>query len=104
MTLIQNTLQFDKYLPSRRAAALVLTDLLNGMQSLEQYQDYLLPIYRTLKYISENDPDLHMQIHAGNGLKCLRDKIKDAFTQEQALEKEIKIFGVKSEEKRILFK
>ncbi|XP_031619242.1 transport and Golgi organization protein 6 [Contarinia nasturtii] len=98
MILIQNTLQLDKYLPTRRAAALVLTDLLKGMQNLEQYQEFLLPIYRNLKSISKNDPDLHMQIHARNGLECLREKIKEAFTTETKMEKEIRIFDIKTDE------
>lgn len=104
MLLIQNTLQLDKYLPTRRAAALVLTDLLKGMQNLEQYQQFLLPIYRNLKNISENDPDLHIQIHARNGLACLKDKIKEAFTTEPKMEKEIRIFDVKTDEKIVRYK
>lgn len=102
MTLIQNTLQYDKYLPGRRAAAMVLTDLLNGMKNLEQYQDYLLQIYRMLKHIEQNDEDLHLQIHARNGLVCLRDKIKEAFTTDVKMEKEIRIFDVKNDE--VIFK
>lgn len=94
MLMIQNTLQHDKYLQTRRAAALVLTDLLAGMQNLEQYQDYLLPVYRNLKSIAETDPDLHMQIHAKNGLAILRDKIKEAFSVDEKMVKEIKIVDV----------
>ncbi|XP_055302792.1 transport and Golgi organization protein 6 [Sitodiplosis mosellana] len=104
MLLIQNTVQFDKYLPTRRAAALVLTDLLNGMQNLEQYQDYLLPIYRILKNIAENDADLHIQIHARNGLDALSNKIKEALTAESKMEKEIRIFGVKNDDEPFKYK
>lgn len=95
MTLIQNTLQLDKYVPARRAAALVLTDLLNGMKNLDQFQDHLLPIYRTLKHIEENDPDLHIQIHARNGLIYLRDKIKEMLTPDVKFEKNIQIVNTK---------
>lgn len=94
MLLIQNTILYDGYLQTRRAAALVLTDLLRGMHSLEQYQDFLLPIYRSLKNVLETDPDLHMQIHAQNGLKILRDKIKEALSVEETMEKEIQIVDV----------
>lgn len=87
---------YDTYLPTRRASALILTDLLEGMQNLEQYQEFLLPIYRTLKAIAEKDPDLHMQIHARNGLKYLKEKIKDAFTPESKMQKEINIFDIKN--------
>lgn len=94
MVMIQNTIQYDKYLPARRAAALVLTDLLNGMKSLEQYQEFLLPIYQCLKSIMETDSDLQMQIHARNGLDGLKDKIKEALTPKSKFEKEIKIFNI----------
>lgn len=104
MTLIQNTLQCDKYLPTRRAAALVLADILNGMNDLQQFQEFLLPIYRTLKYLAENDADLHVQVHARNGLAYLRDKVKELFMSEQKFEKEIRIFDVKNDDKPILFK
>lgn len=102
--LIQNTLLHDKYIATRRAAALVLTDLLRGMQSLEQYQEFLLPIYRNLKNIADHDPDLHMQIHARNGLECLKEKIKEALTMDVKMEKEIRIFDIKSANTSFLYK
>lgn len=86
---------YDKYLPARRAAASILTDLLKGMQNWEQYQDFLLPIYRNLKTIAEKDLDLHMQIHARNGLECLTEKIENALAPELKMEKEINIFDIK---------
>lgn len=97
-------MQFDNYLPTRRAAALVLTDLLEGMQNLEQYQEFLLPIYRMLKNIAKNDSDLHMQIHARNGLDYLSDKIKQTLTTEAKMEKQIRILDVKSGEKTVRYK
>lgn len=102
--LIQNTLLYDKYLPARRSAALVLTDLIKGMQHLEQFQEFLLPIYRNLKHISQTDSDLHMQIHARNGLDCLSDKIKKSLTPDLKMEKEIQIFNIDSSNKSIQFK
>lgn len=66
------------------------------MRNLEQYQEHLLPIYRTLKAIANEDSDLHMQIHARNGLECLKEKIKDALTPEMKMEKEINIFDIKN--------
>lgn len=94
--MIRNTIQYDKYLPTRRAAASVLTDLLRGIYELEPYQEFLLPIYRTLRDIAESDPDLQMQIHARNGLDSLRVKIKEALTPEIKLEKEIRILDVQN--------
>lgn len=102
--LIQNTLLYDEHIQTRRSAALVLTDLLRGMPSLEQYQEFLLPIYRNLKRIADRDPDLHMQIHARNGLECLKGKIKEALTLDVKIEKEIRIFDIKSENTPIQYK
>lgn len=104
MNVIQNTLEHDKYLPARRASAVLLTDLLNGMKSLEEYQNYLLPLYRLLKHISENDDDLKMQIHARNGLQILKDKVKESTNSSPKFEKEIKVFGVKSDANVVRFK
>lgn len=104
MLLIQNVLKYDKYIPARRAAALVLSDLLRGMPSLEEFRDFLMPIFRTLRDIKHNDSDLHVQIHATNGLECLKDKIKDALSVEIKLEKEISIFDVASKENSIRYK
>lgn len=95
MQAVQNTLLYDKYLPTRRASALILTDILKGMQNLEQYQEFLLQIYRTLKDIANKDPDLHMQIHARNGLECLKEKITNELTPKINMEKEINIFDIK---------
>lgn len=104
MALIQHAIEFDEYLPAKRASALVLTDILQGMTSLEQYQDYLLPVYRLLKRVAENNSDLQMQIHARNGQQVLRDKVKEAFNSEPKMEKEIKIFDVKCDDPVIRFK
>lgn len=104
MFLIQNILQCDTYLPARRAAALVLSDLLRGMSNLEEFQDFLLPIYRTLKHIKDNDSDLHVQIHATNGLECLKNKIKEALSKEIKIEKEISICDVRNNENSIRYK
>lgn len=100
MTAVQNTLLYDKYMPTRRASALILTDLLRGMENLEQYQDFLLSIYRNLKAIAEHDQDLHMRIHARNGLECLTAKIRSELTSESKMEKEINIFDFKKTAER----
>lgn len=104
MLLIQNVLQHDEYLPTRRAAALVLSDVLKGMSNLGEFQEFLLPIYRTLKFIEGNDSDLHIQIHAKNALACLNDKIKEELTCESKIEKEIRILDIKSNENSIRYK
>lgn len=104
ITVIKHILEHDEYVPARRAAAMVLSDVFNGMKSLTEYEEYLLPMYRLLKEIAENDPDLNVQIHARNGLEHLKEKVKDAFNAVPKLEKKIKILGVKSQENSIRFK
>ncbi|XP_055370867.1 transport and Golgi organization protein 6 [Condylostylus longicornis] len=99
LQLIESILQTDKYLPVRRASILVLVQLLSGMDNLSDFQEYLLPIYRILKFIAANESDPPMQIHANNGLKILAEKCKKLFLAEQSLQKEIKIFGIKDEAK-----
>lgn len=102
--MIQNVLTHDKYLPARRSAAIVLNDLIKGMQGLEQYQDFLLPIYRNLKKVSENDIDLHTQIHARDGLEILKDKIREALTPDMKMEKEIRVFDIENSKQSIKYK
>lgn len=103
-TVIQRTLEHDEYVPARRASAMVLSDLLHGMRNLTEFEEYLLPIYRLLKELAENDPDLHVQIHARNALEHLKDKMKEAFNASPKLEKEINILDVKPQENVIRFK
>lgn len=83
---------------------MVLSDVLQGMKSLTDHEDFLLPMYRLLKEIAENDPDLNVQIHARNGLEHLKDKVKDTFNAKPKIEKEIKILGVNPQENVIRFK
>lgn len=103
MTVIRHTLEHDAYVPARRASAMVLTDILHGINNLTEYEEYLLPMYRLLKEIAENDSDLNVQIHARNGLEHLKGKVKDALNSSPKLEKEIKILGIKPQENVIRF-
>lgn len=104
ITVIRHTLEHDEYVPARRASAMVLSDVLRGMNSLTDHEDFLLPMYRLLKEIAENDSDLNVQIHARNGLEHLKDKVKDTFNARPKIEKEIKILGVNPQENVIRFK
>lgn len=97
MTIVDQTIEHDEYLPARRAAAFLLGEILNGSQSLIDQQDILLPIYRKLKDIAEKDADHQMRIHARNGLLLLKEKVLNAFSASQNLQKEIKVMGVKLE-------
>lgn len=95
MLLIEATLQTDTYLPARRASVLILSQLLWGMDNLVDFQETLLPIYRLLTAIVQNDKDEKTRVHATNGLSYLKDKCKAFLFQEPNMEKEIKIFGIK---------
>lgn len=104
LTVIKHTLEHDDYVPARRASTLLLNDLLLGMNNLIDFQEHLLPIYRLLKQLADNDPDINVQIHARNGLELIKDKVKDAFNVSPKIEKKIRIRGVKSQENVITFK
>lgn len=104
IAFVRHTIRFDQYLPARRASAFLLTEILGADCRLEDQQDYLLPLYRELKTITEADDDLQMQIHARNGLAKLRDKVKDALTPSDKLEKNIQISNVKTKLDEIRFK
>lgn len=98
MTMVENIIDHDKYLPARRAAALILANLLTGIENLADYQECLLPIFKLLNRIAQNDEDRQIRVHAQNGLDQLKQKIKEFLMPERKMEKEIKIFGIKDEE------
>uniref|UniRef100_A0A1A9WK65 RNA polymerase II assembly factor Rtp1 C-terminal domain-containing protein n=1 Tax=Glossina brevipalpis TaxID=37001 RepID=A0A1A9WK65_9MUSC len=100
--LIDCELTSGKYLPAKRAAVMVLSDLLEGMDNLFDYEEMLLPIYRLLKCLAySKQSDEKIRLHATNGLKNLSEKcvkLMETITASR-LEKEIKIFGVKDKSK-----
>lgn len=81
----------DNYLPSKRAATMVLSQVLAGLPSLMDFQHFLLPIYHLLKDILANEPDEQTRLHAGVGLDHLNEKTKDFLNPQLKFEKEIKI-------------
>uniref|UniRef100_A0A1B0G3T9 RNA polymerase II assembly factor Rtp1 C-terminal domain-containing protein n=1 Tax=Glossina morsitans morsitans TaxID=37546 RepID=A0A1B0G3T9_GLOMM len=105
LQLIDCELTSGKYLPAKRAAVMVLSDLLEGMDNLFDYEEMLLPIYRLLKCLAySKQSDEQIRIHATNGLKNLSEKCTKLVESITAscLEKEIKILGVKDSYKRDL--
>lgn len=98
MIILQSVIQNDTYLPARRSAVMVLTDIINGIENIIDFQEILLPVYKTLRYIVTNENDRSMRIHAESGLEHLSSKIKDFLIPKQSAHKEIKIFGIKDEE------
>ncbi|XP_065357642.1 transport and Golgi organization protein 6 [Calliphora vicina] len=110
LNIIDCELTSGKYLPAQRAAVMVLSDLLAGMDNLFDYEEMLLPIYRLLKYLVNSEKhDEKIRIHASNGLKCLSEKCKELFRtaleqqqQGASLTKEIKIMGIHDKPKRSL--
>ena len=88
---LESIIKCDDYLPSKRAASMVLSQILAGLPNLMDFQDYLLPIYRLLKEILANEADPQTRIHAEIGLDHLKTKTKDFLSTKQMVEKEIKI-------------
>ncbi|EDW64816.1 transport and Golgi organization protein 6 isoform X1 [Drosophila virilis] len=97
--LINAELSSGRYLPAKRGALLVLAELLAGMDSLLDYQDMLLPIYRLLRAIEANEScDPQMRQHAANGLKILNEKCRELLktaSPANQLHREIQVLGIK---------
>lgn len=98
MVILQSVIQNDNYLPARRSAVMVLTDIIYGIDNLIDFQEILLPVYKTLRDIAINENDQSMRVHAESGLKQLNSKIKDFLIPKESVHKEIKIFNVKDDE------
>uniref|UniRef100_A0A182RBN5 RNA polymerase II assembly factor Rtp1 C-terminal domain-containing protein n=1 Tax=Anopheles funestus TaxID=62324 RepID=A0A182RBN5_ANOFN len=91
-TSIQSIVDTDRYLPARRAAILVLSQLLEGIDSLMDFQEYLLLIYRFLKHVITTDNDDVTKLQAAVALDHLKAKTKD-FLQINPDEMERRMFG-----------
>lgn len=99
MLLVNSIILNDKYLPARRAATMVLSQLICGIDNLIDFQECLLPVYRTLKHIlSSSDQDQSSQIHANIAIDHLHVKIKEFLQPNVLVEKEIKIFDIKNKD------
>lgn len=81
----------DEYLPSKRAATMVLSQILAGLPNLMDFQDFLLPIYRLLKEIIETEGDEETKAHATVGLEHLNEKTKDFLNPNLDVAMEIRI-------------
>ncbi|KAH8409439.1 hypothetical protein KR222_005047 [Zaprionus bogoriensis] len=98
LQLIDAELSTGRYLPTKRGALLVLAELLAGMESLLDYQEMLLPIYRLLRTIEAAEScDPQMRQHAANGLKTLNEKCRELLSSEslEQVQREIKVLGIK---------
>lgn len=98
MCLIENTVTLDAYPPVRRASVQVLANFLDGVDNLENFEDYVLRIYRFLKKVVATDSDVQVRIHATNGLDTLKTKVINIFSETKKMEKEIKVFGINEPE------
>lgn len=98
MCLIENSVTLDTYPPVRRASVKVLANFLDGVNNLEDFEDYVLRIYRFLKKVVATDSDIQVRIHATNGLDTLKSKVVNVFSQTDKLEKEIKVLGINEKE------
>ncbi|XP_073821095.1 transport and golgi organization 6 [Musca autumnalis] len=103
LDLINCELTIGKYMPAKRAAVMVLSELLSGMDNLMDFQEMLLPIYRLLKALASSEcVDEKIRVHASVGLETLAVKCKELLlltTSHESLKKEIHIRGIKSKPK-----
>ncbi|XP_055638700.1 transport and Golgi organization protein 6 [Toxorhynchites rutilus septentrionalis] len=99
--VLKSAIETDRYLPVRRAAILVLSQLIEGMDNLLDFQDYLLAIYRFLKLIADTDEDDVTRLQATVALDHLTAKTTEFLKTALAvgkLEKDIRIFGIREQQ------
>lgn len=94
MVTIKDIIQNENYKPARRAAILILVQIIEGFDKLQDFQDIVMPIYRLLKQVLETEGDPATKVHATNAMKQLEIKVK-AYLTPAANPPEIKIFGIK---------
>lgn len=102
LQLVDSELSTGRYLPAKRGALLVLAELLTGMESLLDFEEMLLPIYRLLRTIEAAESyDPQMRQHAANGLKILNEKCRQLLTSDpmEQMQKEIKVLGINESRK-----
>lgn len=98
MVILKSVIQNDDYLPARRSAVMVLSDVIHGVENLIDFQEILLPVYQTLRHVAAKENDRSVRMHAESGLQRLNAKIKDFLIPKQVDRKEIQIFDVKKED------
>lgn len=69
---------------------MVLSQFLQGMDKIIDYQECLLPIYRTLKHILQTENDEVTRIHAALSIETLNQKVKEMLLGEM-IEPEIEL-------------
>ena len=91
MYCIDCIIQTDKDPECRRAAVLVTNLLLKGLgkDALTTLGSNLLPLYRSLKKLYNNDADPVLKLHAQLALEELDDIVKQFMFSEVKLEKRI---------------
>uniref|UniRef100_A0A336M9U4 CSON007581 protein n=1 Tax=Culicoides sonorensis TaxID=179676 RepID=A0A336M9U4_CULSO len=82
LLIIHQIIQTDTFLPARRSAVMVLSQFLQGMDKIIDYQECLLPIYRTLKYVLQTESDEVTRIHAALSIETLNEKVKEMLVGE----------------------
>lgn len=95
LTVVQQTLQLDDYKPSRRAAVMLLNQLLQGMENILDFQEFLLPVYRTLKNVIAVEEDEVTRIQAALSLETLNKLTKEFLNPEEKVQINLRIHGVK---------
>ncbi|CAG9566732.1 unnamed protein product [Danaus chrysippus] len=89
---IWDVINGDPALECRRAAVMVLANLIKGLgkDTLVELNDTLLPIYKTLlKLYKDNEEDSLVRLHSQIALEELNDIVKEFLTQRLPYEKEI---------------
>ncbi|XP_034945636.1 transport and Golgi organization protein 6 homolog [Chelonus insularis] len=88
---IGKIIETDKAQECRRAAVLVTTLLIRGLgkDALTDLGNDLLPVYRSLKYLRDNDNDEVLRLHAQLALEELDEIVRNLLFVKPVLQKKI---------------
>lgn len=89
----QRIVEHDAHQPCRRAAVMVLAQMLAGVDELQQFEAILNPVHRTFRWVVQHESDETTLVHARLGLERLQLMVAKFMTVEQK-PKEIRIFGI----------
>lgn len=92
LNCIDSIIQTDKCLECRRASVLVISSLLKGLgrEALYFLRETLLPIYKTLKKLYNNEAeDSAVRLHAQIGLEELNSIVRGVLFSPIKMEKQI---------------
>lgn len=76
----QQIIVHDAHVTCRRAAVMLLAQLLGGFDDLKQFEEMLVPVYRAFRWVQQHESDETTLVHARLGLDQLKTKVTEFLT------------------------